>query len=764
MAMTAEQRTAIIKAVVGMFGAAPGATYLNELSPYAGKTTQLIHDLTTTTAFKTLYPTFLTNQEFATKFLNNLLGSAVTDADAKAWAINWMTSMLNTGASRGQVIAEALAALDAISSNDAVWGKAAQQFDNKVTVAEYYTVTMGATSTDLTTLQSVVANVTNTTDVSTPEKIEQIIDETPGGATGQTFTLTTGVDNIVGTSGNDTIIADNTGSANQLSAADQINGGAGTDTLKIYQASATGLDTTVFGVLSNVENVYINSGALSNSKTLDVSGLTGVKSIALDSPKAMGGSDTFTLKTAAGQAVSLTKVVGTTGGSAAFNLDGASDVTLNGVGTDLTLDLISTGAALNLTASGAASTITLKNAGGKLANLTIAGDKDLSITESLTTLTTIDAHAASGDITVDMSGAASDFNLTFTGGSGNDTLVFNAGQLTKNDVIDMGDGTADAIVINGTTLDYAGINAVKHAEILGLGKTDATVDISQITNGINEFAVGAGNLSETFNNALSTSKFMIDNSSGTKTITIANKTGEHDTSIAIDNQSGSSQTLTALALTGATNISLESTGEADGANVITTLGNADNSAITVTGDLDLKFTVAGTTTGSQVDAHAFTGKLDVTSSGQGDVLIGGSGDDTFTLMGKDEVTGNGGKDDFDVSGAVNSGQDVDVFIHDLVAGDTITFADQGTETWTKTKVDVSTATSLADAIGLVTGGDGSTNGIIKWFQYDNNTYVVEDMTNGGYAAATDIVVKIAGTVDLSHATLGGTTGNVLTMA
>jgi len=52
------------------------------------------------------------------------------------------------------------------------------------------------------------------------------------------------VDNITGTSGNDIIIADNTVSS-QLTAADQINGGAGTDTLKIYQPSSTSVASTV---------------------------------------------------------------------------------------------------------------------------------------------------------------------------------------------------------------------------------------------------------------------------------------------------------------------------------------------------------------------------------------------------------------------------------------------------------------------------------------------------------------------------------------
>lgn len=573
---------------------------------------------------------------------------------------------------------------------------------------------------------------------------------------GQTFTLTMGVDNIVGTAGNDTIIADNTVNT-VLTAADQINGAGGNDTLKIYQSSSTGLENTVFGQLTSVENIYINNGKLTNGETLDISSLSGVTSIELDSPVAMANNESFTLKTASGQAVSLKNVVGTSGGTSTFKLDGASDVTLNGVGTDLTLDLASAGTALKLTATGAASEITLTNSGTKLNTLTLAGDKDLSITEGLTGLTTIDASAASGKVKVDMSGASSDFNLKFTGGSGNDTLVFALGHLTKNDVIDMGAGSGDKVVIKDTTPDYAGINAVKNAEVLALG-ANATLDIAQITNGINQFAV-ANTTGAIFNNALSTSTFTIDNSSGVDSVTIANKVGETATSVTIDNQGGGSKTLGTLTLTGATNVTLTSTGKnASDANTIGTFYNADNSNIVVKGNADLTFTVSGTTTGSKVDATNFTGKLNVTSSGKGDILIGGSGDDTFTSKGLDTITGNGGKDTFYVSNAATTNTAlVDVTITDIAVGDKIVFVDRGTEVWTKTAVNVSTATTLAGALDIAASSTSAEmNAEIKWFQFGGNTYIVQDLSNSNtFQDGTDIAIKLTGLVDLSGITALG---------
>lgn len=77
--------------------------------------------------------------------------------------------------------------------------------------------------------------------------------------------LTKGLDNVPGTAGNDTIVGSisaDTADAelNTFSALDVINGGAGTDTLKV---SSTGAKITVGSNVSNVEIVEVSStGAL----------------------------------------------------------------------------------------------------------------------------------------------------------------------------------------------------------------------------------------------------------------------------------------------------------------------------------------------------------------------------------------------------------------------------------------------------------------------------------------------------------------------
>lgn len=678
----------------------------------------------------------LSNEEFVKTLYNNVLGRDPVGNDIDYW-----TGQIDA-LGRDKVAAtfvknaltddpDAIAAANGWTDDELAVAKAAQATtENKIKVGIYFAETLGPSKTALNpagfldpslwaydpvykAAQDILKVVTDdpasvaaatsliNTAASKPtlQEAMQVIEQGVATGGGQAFTLTPGVDNIAGTGGNDTIIADNTVST-QLSAADQINGGGGTDTLKIYQASTTGLASTVFGQLSNVENVYINNGTLSNGTTLNVSTLTGVTSIALDSPQAMGDGDTFTLKTASGQGVSLKGVVGTAGSTTStFSLDGAAEATLDGVGTDLTLDLASAGTSLKLTTAGSASTITLSNTGAALATLNLAGDKAIDITTTVGTLKTV-ASNSTGDVTIDNTGGAIETytgaggkdTLTLVGanvknvstGAGNDKVTIATSALAAASAIDLGDGddslvvvagglanltsgsqlnggagSNDKLVINDTTPAYSKINAAQGFEILGLATTSSTVDVAQLTS-INRFSVEATTgASQTFNNAKSTSTFALDNTAGLGTIAISNAVGESATTIAIDNQSATAQTITAVNLTGITQVALSSTGKAG--NTITALGNNDNSNIVITGSADLKIAnaLAGTSTGSKVDASAFTGKLEVTGSSKADILIGGSGNDTITGGNGDDTINltAGGSDTIVFSAAASNGKD-----------------------------------------------------------------------------------------------------------
>ncbi|ROR03156.1 DUF4214 domain-containing protein [Desulfosoma caldarium] len=688
-------------------------------------------------------------EQFVSQVYQNLFERLPDDGGKAYWVNQLKTGASSPGAFIAHLINAAYEGREGDSTRD--WAT----IRNKALAAEYFTqyvVDNNIQWSDELSQQSIAVLDDVGSDSDLDVVFQQIEDAiTQVGPPGEVYTLTTGVDTIEGTAGNDTIIADNTGTAKQLTAADQIDGGAGNDVLKIYAAGDDNLSQTEFGTLSNVENIYINNGVLFG--TLDVSGLTGVTGIALDSPQEMKDGDTFTLKTASEQTVSLAKVTG----EGTVELYDASDVTLNGV--DIKLDLASKGTALKLTTTGEQSDIELANTGGNLASLTIVADTDLEIIESLPGLKNIDASSSTGDVTIDASGLPSDNHLTFKGGAGEDMVIFAEGHLTANDNLD-GGPNEDLILVLDKVMNYAGINAAKNFEELGLG-ADTTVDIAQITNGIQKFGA-LGGLTVGFENALSTNKFFIvylkDTSDG-GTISISNKVGETATTVIISNESEGGKTLSELTLNGALNITLISEGESSSVtNTIQKFNNLDNSAITVEGNADLTFGLASaTTTGSKVDASAFTGSLTVTGSGKGDVLMGGSGDDTLIIAdntkGISELTGNGGRDTFDVGGAINTGETVDVVITDAAAGDKIVLADKGSETWTKGAVDVSSAASLAAALDIACAGDGSTNAIIKWFKYADNTYIVEDMSaDANFVAETDLVIKLTGLADLSDST------------
>jgi hypothetical protein len=102
------------------------------------------------------------------------------------------------------------------------------------------------------------------------------------------------------------------------------------------------------------------------------------------------------------------------------------------------------------------------------------------------------------------------------------------------------------------------------------------------------------------------------------------------------------------------------------------------------------------------------------------------------------------------------------------AGDQIVFNNATTEVLAgASAVNVSSATSLAHAFDTAAaaaatsqGGQIAANtGVIDWFQYNNNTYIVEAINSTGNQAAhsalaaTDEVIKIVGLVSLSDESL-----------
>jgi len=142
MAITAETRQDIMELAVAANNAAPGTTLLSTLVAMSESGSSLLdiaNELANSASFKATYPTFQTATEFATEFLGNLVPEAGADAVAEGVAI--IEGMLNSGASRGEIILEAASYLAAADESNAAFGSSAALFNNRVEVAVAHTIT-----------------------------------------------------------------------------------------------------------------------------------------------------------------------------------------------------------------------------------------------------------------------------------------------------------------------------------------------------------------------------------------------------------------------------------------------------------------------------------------------------------------------------------------------------------------------------------------------------------------------------------------------
>ncbi len=149
----------------------------------------------------------------------------------------------------------------------------------------------------------------------------------------------------------------------------------------------------------------------------------------------------------------------------------------------------------------------------------------------------------------------------------------------------------------------------------------------------------------------------------------------------------------------------------------------------------------------------------LTAMGANDVLQGGAGNDVLKVVGAAAsavtLTGGEGVDLFDVSGFKAANAGAAVSITDLTKGEKIKFVSSANADFVSSKVTLiaeatfdNYVTEAIKAANIATNGNGDG---IAWFQFNGNTFIVQDVA-GGTAGAFDngdIIVKLTGTVDLS---------------
>ncbi len=205
--------------VVG-FGAAPGVTYMDQMAEAYrywlpqykdGTVKQIVEAFTTKSQFTSVYPQAFYRTEggkyYAYAHDASLAGNplvrgaevskAVFDTQMGSLAQGLVATIVKTSASEatktaaaadiqaalglggdwtiGKVIYTVFGNLASKPLSDPTWGGTAKQFANQVAVAKYYTDTLSQSTDDVTTLRSVMAAVTNTTDVSSTDAIASLI-------------------------------------------------------------------------------------------------------------------------------------------------------------------------------------------------------------------------------------------------------------------------------------------------------------------------------------------------------------------------------------------------------------------------------------------------------------------------------------------------------------------------------------------------------------------------------------------------------------
>ena len=134
MAMTATQKQDAYKFFIVSFGAITGVEYMNQINDAynAGLTTkEIVNIYSTKPQFEAIYPRFLSNEQFADKLIENVVGASATD-EAKTQAKADVVAAINAGWSKGDVVFQIFTNLSNKAADDADWGKTAAMLNNKV--------------------------------------------------------------------------------------------------------------------------------------------------------------------------------------------------------------------------------------------------------------------------------------------------------------------------------------------------------------------------------------------------------------------------------------------------------------------------------------------------------------------------------------------------------------------------------------------------------------------------------------------------------
>ena len=671
-----------------------------------------------------------TDLQVATTLITNVGLSSV------AGLANWVAAQLTAGgtAKRGETIISLLNSYSNMDTTEAVYGASVATFNTKVDASQALSQTSGNTG-------GTYAAVSAATPVAA-------------------YTLLTGVDLKTTAAGDDVFTSVNTSTSQTLNAGDNINGGAGNDTLNITSTSALAAGTGVTS--TGIESVSIT--ATTGAFSLDATTMSGITTV---TNSGSTGADVTVSGLTAKVAVNLTGAnASTTITHAAAAVVGTADalaLTLNGANTTTSGTLTANGfETINVNAVGATGSSALSTA------LTIADDslQTLAITGAGATAVIATLSGAGGSVVGTVTGGDGAETLTVTPGTsallsistgaGNDRVNLTA--IAATHTINGGDGT-DTLSTSASITTTTGANISNFETVRVSG--GATVALPS-TNTVSTFTVAGGAGGTLTNLAASGTVNLTEGGAATVTNT-AGWTGTTDAitvNVGATTSTGSTGSLTASNVT-ATLIETATINNLQASTDISTrtMGVTATSLKTmnVVSSGAAPIVIAGGGTGlTTIDASAVNGAVSTTATtatagfklttGAGadtltgltgaDTLIGGSGNDSITGgVGQDSLTGGTGVDTFvysaNATGAVVSNQ---------TAPDTISDFTTGTDKITGTGA----TTFLAGPYTSFTQGNAAAlaSGLsnVAFFSTADQTLYVQ--TTGGTQAANDIAIYL----------------------
>jgi len=695
----------IQNAYVAFFNRPADTAGLNYWSSYAGSATDLLNTFAVSSEYTSLYAG-MNNTQIVNTVYGNLFGR-----ESDLAGLNYWVGQLTAGNLKIGNIADAI--------NKGAQGVDATAVANKTTAATSFTNSLdtvakviaysSVSSSGLAAVKTWLSGVTTTASLTTATSTAGLTAITSTvtsnvSATGQTFTLTTGVDTsaLVGslgtnnTSGNDTFnaVISNVGATNttgtSLQAGDAVSGGTGTDTLSISVAGGTA-GTNAAVTMTGIERVIVsnvNSATQSISMALADSSLTTV---------GHSSSNTNAVTTFTG----LSKIVASelSNGDAGITLTYNSTVIAGTADTaSLTLSnqtggtFTSTGIEiLNVASNTVDNTVTLA-AGPTTVN--VSGAAKLTLGALDTGITTLDASANSGGVVATLSSTAtavitgSSVNDTFTAGTnmsgvgavnagaGTDTLVSTADAL----IAAAADGArftnfetlriSSTALVNGaqtraqdmsliggiTTLnvtsarvDGQAANGTHGVTLTNLAATTNTLNVTGLANADTTVGTDGLDVTVTATRAVNTTADAMTVNLGTSTATVGT------TGTATGGGAAGAVTL-ALSLANEESITLNSLGGTTGTNFVAAITNGAATSVTATGARDLSFASMSSQVVTSINASAMTGAFimgtnagavasTISGGSAADTLTGGSAADNISGgAGNDSITGAAGAD------------------------------------------------------------------------------------------------------------------------